>query len=174
MGQRERKRRQAAAAPPPPPAPAPAPAPAPPRGYERARQRDAQARAALKPLVPGERPGAVTAAAIVAGLLAIANFVSWVAGVEFHGERPGVAGVLAFCVLMAAAAVGIWQVRYWAVLGFQALLALVILVFFLALLTASNVAALVICLVVIAGAGFLFWKLIRAMARIQMPQRRVS
>jgi hypothetical protein len=165
MGQRARRRRQAEAA------AASAPSPPPARGYERGRQRDEEARAALKPLAPGERPGAVTAAAIVAALLAIANFVSWLAGVEFDGKRPGVVGVLAFCVLMGAAAVGIWRVRYWAVLGFQALLALIIVVFFLALLTASNVAALVVCLVVIAGAGFLFWKLIRAMARIQMPQR---
>src|SRR3954451_1141037 len=164
MGQRDSRRRHEAATAPVPP----------PRGYERARQRDEEARAALKPLAPGERPGAVTAAAIVAGLLSVANFVSWVAGVEFHGKRPGVVGVLAFCGLMGAAAVGIWHVRYWAVLGFQALLALIIVVFFLALLTASNVAALVVCLAVLAGAGFLFWKLILAMASIQMPQRHVS
>src|SRR4051794_22857063 len=167
MGQRERRRREEAATAPPAAPPAP-------RGYERARQRDEEARAALKPLAPGERPGAVTAAAIVAGLLSVANFVSWLAGVEFDGKRPGVVGVLAFCVLMGAAAVGIWRVRYWAVLGFQALLALIILVFFLALLTASNVAALVVCLAVISGAGFLFWKLVRAMARIQMPQRHTK
>src|SRR4051812_24928881 len=164
MGQRDRRRRHEAATAPVPP----------PRGYERARQRDEEARAALKPLAPGERPGAVTAAAIVAGLLAGAHFASWLAGGGVDSKRPGVVGVLAFCVLMGAAAVGIWRVRYWAVLGFQALLALIILVFFLALLTASNVAALVVCLAVISGAGFLFWKLVRAMARIQMPQRRVS
>jgi hypothetical protein len=37
---------------------------------------------------------------------------------------------------------------------------------------ASNVLAVVLCLAVIVPGGYLFWKLIRAMARIQMPTRR--
>jgi hypothetical protein len=64
-----------------------------------------------------------------------------------------------------------WHSRYWAVLGFQALLGLAILVFALLLAVASNVLAVVLCLAVIGPGGFLFWKLIRAMARIQMPTR---
>jgi hypothetical protein len=64
-----------------------------------------------------------------------------------------------------------WRVRYWAVLGFQALLAMIVLVFALFLLRASNLLGFVIPVVVIAAAGFLFFKLVRALARIQMPER---
>ena len=64
-----------------------------------------------------------------------------------------------------------WKARYWAVLGFQALLAITALVGFLSLLVASNVLAVLLSLVVLAGSGVLFYKLIRAMARIQMPER---
>jgi hypothetical protein len=57
------------------------------------------------------------------------------------------------------------------VLGFQALLALNIVVMGVLLVRASSVLALAIALVVIVGAGTLFWKLVRAMARLQMPER---
>ena len=80
------------------------------------------------PLAAGERPAAVTVAAIVALLLGLSNFVMYVAGVEVRGQEPN-AGVLLFGALMLAAAWGMWKVRYWAVLGLQALLALIILVF---------------------------------------------
>ncbi|HEY6780947.1 MAG TPA: hypothetical protein VI111_08340, partial [Thermoleophilaceae bacterium] len=46
------------------------------RRYARSRAKDDAARAALKPLAPGERPTAVTAGAIVAALLAVANLVA--------------------------------------------------------------------------------------------------
>ena len=69
------------------------------------------------------------------------------------------------------AAVGMWQKRYWAVLGFQALLGLSVVTGSLSLLVASNLEAVVRSVVVIAAAGTLFWFLIRAMARLQMPSR---
>ena len=34
------------------------------------------------------------------------------------------------------------------------------------------VTAIVLCLVIIVGGGFLFWKLVRVMARIQVASRR--
>jgi hypothetical protein len=72
---------------------------------------------------------------------------------------------------MFAAAWGMWNLKYWAVLGFQALLGLSVITASLSLLVASNVEAVVRSLVVIAAAGTLFWFLIRAMARLQMPSR---
>ena len=39
-------------------------------------------------------------------------------------------------------------------------------------MVASNLVAVLLCLAIIAIAGPLFWFLIRAMARIQMPARR--
>ena len=114
----------------------------------------------------------MTVAAFVAVGLAIANVALWAAGVKVSGQRTSPAGVVAFAILMLAAAVGLWRARYWAVLGFEALLGLSIVVAALSLVVASNAAAVVLCLGIIGLAGPLFWKLIRAMARIQMPDRR--
>jgi hypothetical protein len=150
VGQRERKRRQSSA------------------------ERDDAAREALKPLEPGERPLPVTVAAIIAAAIGLSNLGLYLAGVEIQGKRPSAVGTLLFCGVMLAAAWGLWRVRYWAVLGFQALLALVVLVFALFLLRASNLLAVALCIAVIGLGGWLFFRLIRAMARIQMPQRPVS
>jgi hypothetical protein len=136
----------------------------------RSRERDAEARAALVPLEPGERPGAVTVAAGVAAALALTNLVLYAIGTKIQGKSPG-AGALLFTLVLGAAAVGMWRSRYWAVLGFQALLAILILLFALLLLRAANVEAVLLALAVIGLGGWLFWKLVRAMARIQMPRR---
>ena len=143
----------------------------PPRRRDR-HARDEAARAALRPLAPGERPRAVTAAAILAALLGVANLVLLAAGWEIEGGGQSVAGVLIFAGLMAAAAIGMWRCRYWAVLGFEALLGIAIVYASMALLVASNLEAVIRCLAIIAIAAPLFWLLIRAMARIQLPSRR--
>ena len=174
MGQRSRKRRaevgraeRAAAgnghAP-------PAPATNMERGYSRSRERTDAVRASLEPLAPGERPTAVTVAAIVAALIGLGNFVLVLADAEVV-ESQKVAGGLIFGAIMLIAAVFMWRGAYWAVLGFQALLGLSVITASLALLVASNVEAVIRSLVVIAAAGTLFWFLIRAMARLQMPSR---
>jgi hypothetical protein len=64
-----------------------------------------------------------------------------------------------------------WRGRYYAVLGMQALLALTILAASLALLGVSDVEHALIAVGLIAAAGTLFWFLVKAMARIQMPVR---
>ena len=162
MGQRSRRRGRAAESAGSPARPQPS----------RSEQRNAQVRARLEPLGPGERPGAVTAAAALAVVLAIGNIVFLIAGVKVGGKQPAVGGVLAFSALMMAAAVGMWQARYWAVLGFEALLGVTILIAALSLVVVSSAKGVAICLVTIAICGPLFYKLVRAMARIQMPQRR--
>ena len=178
---KSRKRRKArSAGPPPPPSAAPSQQPsaaAPPaRGYERSRERDEAARAALKPLRPGERPTAVTVGAIAAAGLALANALALVFGYNSGDDTvsPGteVTGTLLVTGVLALIAYGMWRARYWAVLGFEALLGVSILVAALSLTVASNWEAVALCLGTIAIAGPLFYKLVRAMARIQMPQRR--
>jgi hypothetical protein len=134
-------------------------------------ERNAEIRAQLAPLAPGERPGAVTAGAIVAVALAVLVLVGYLSGARLGGEGT-LAGALVLAGILLAAGWGMWNVRYWAVLGFEALLAFQVLVAALSLLVASNVWAAVVCLAVIFFGGWLFWKLIRAMARIQMPERR--
>jgi hypothetical protein len=141
------------------------------RGYARAEERNAAVRAQLEPLAPGERPPALIAAALLAAALGAANLIAFLAGVDVQGEQPNVVGVLAFCAVMFLAAGGLWLARYWAVLGFEALLGLIVVFFSLLLLRASNVLAVVVCVPIILGAGWLFWKLIRVMGRLQAPQR---
>jgi len=91
------------------------------------------------------------------------------------GARVGGEGSLVSALLLAGvllvAAWGMWRARYWAVLGFQALLAFQIIIAALSLAVASNLWAAALCLAVIGFGGWLFWKLVRAMARIQMPPR---
>ena len=86
----------------------------------------------------------------LAALLGLANLALLAAGYEVQGEQQSAAGVLIFAALMAAAAIGMWQCRYWAVLGFEALLGIAIVFAALSLLVASNLAAVLLCLAIIA------------------------
>jgi len=138
----------------------------------RAERKNAEARAALEPLAEGERPGAVTVAAIVAVVFAVANLIVYFAGVEIRGDRPQLIGVLAYSGVMFAAGWGMWRVRYWAVLGMQALLGLLIVILSLVLLGSTDLLRAAIVLALVVAAGTLFWFLVKAMARIQMPERR--
>ena len=166
MGRRSRKR-PIGEAPPIPGGPADEPAaPRPSRGAER----DAIARAELTPLQPGEHPAPLVVATVVSVLFAVTNVVLYAADVELEGPKPSVFGVLAFAAIMLVAAWGIWNHRYWAVLGFQALLAISILFASLALLVASNIAALALCLVTIVAGSWLFWKLVRVLGRMKVPR----
>jgi hypothetical protein len=141
-----------------------------PRGYARARAKDERARAALTPLQPGERPTAVTVGAVVAACLTVANLVALVVGWDPDEPRKTVATATGVVVL-AIVAFGMWRARYWAVLGMQTLLALTLLVASLGLIGAGNLWAVLLVLAIIAAAGTLFWFLVKAMARIQMPER---
>jgi hypothetical protein len=130
------------------------------------------AREALEPLAEDERPAVVTVAAVISAALAvlsIAGFALW--DLLRNDSRPGAIGAVAFVLVMASMAYGLWRTRYWAVLGFQAALALVILGATLAAISAATVGLLIGNVLVIAIAGTLFYFMIKAMARIQMPER---
>jgi hypothetical protein len=124
------------------------------------------------PLREGERPAAVTVAAVIAVGLALANVGLALAGWKIQGHRTAWPGVVVFTVLLLAMAAGLWRARYWAVLGMEALLGITMMVFALALPFAGNLRAVVLSVGILIPAGALFWFLIRAMARIQMPERR--
>jgi hypothetical protein len=66
---------------------------------------------------------------------------------------------------------GLGRSRYWAVLGMQTLLAIALILGALSLAGAGSVGAALILLVILAGTGTLFWFMVKAMARIQMPER---
>jgi hypothetical protein len=165
----KRKRRKPRATPPAAATAAPRPS-----RYERSRQKDEAARRALKPLAPGERPSAVTAGAIAAGLLALANLVAvilgWDGGTDADAGQA-LAGSLLVTAVVCLIAVGMWRAKYWAVLGMQTLLAITIVICSLALISVTSVVAALILFVMLVAAGTLFWYLVKAMARIQMPER---
>ena len=140
------------------------------RRYARSRARDEAVRQGLEPLAPGERPRVVTVAAIVAFVFAIANVVATLTVDDLGATQgnPTMVAVVTTGVLLLAAG-GMLAGKYWAVLGFQCILGLQIIVLSLAV-TRVQKWWLAICLVIFIGLlGYLFWKLIRAMARLQMP-----
>jgi hypothetical protein len=84
------------------------------------------------------------------------------------GSLPG--GLFLAGVLLALAW-GMHTRRHWAVLGFEALLAFQIIVTSLALIVAETLLAAGLCALSIGLAGWLFWKLVRVMGRIQAGER---
>jgi cation transport ATPase len=170
---RKRRKRRGTAAPPRAPATQAPDAMA--RGYLRTHVRDEQARAALKPLRPGQRPPAVTVGAVAATLLALANLIAlafgYNAGEDTLSPGSDVSGSILTTLVVAVVAYGMWKARYWGVLGMQTLLALTLVISSLALLFANSLWAALLLVIIIAATGTLFWFLIKAMARIQMPER---
>jgi hypothetical protein len=145
------------------------------RGYARAEERNQETREALAPLAEGERPLVVTIGAVVAALIAASIVVGYLAGAEVDGEKPRLAQALAPTLLMGIMAWGMWRARYWAVLGFQMILVLLIFsaVFGLAV-QAAGIAEIAATLVLLAVSGTFFFFMVKAMARIQMPTRRTD
>jgi hypothetical protein len=142
------------------------------RGYARAEHRNQEARDALEPLTEGQRPTVVTVGAVLSALIAISIVVGYLAGSEVDGEKPPLPQVLAPTLLMGMMAWGMWRARYWAVLGFQMLLVLVLFSAFFGLaLFSASVPQILATLALLAGAGALFFLMVKAMARIQMPSR---
>jgi hypothetical protein len=136
-----------------------------PRGAER----DRELRAALVPLAPGERPAALVVAIVVAAALAVAVLVGAATIHDLSRHGGSLPGALFLAAVLAALTVGMARSRYWAVLGFEALLAFQILVASLALVLASSLLAALACVVVVGFSGWLFWKLVRVMGRMQAP-----
>lgn len=126
----------------------------------------------LEPLAPGERPLAVTIASITAMLFAIGNLISFLLTNDATGddESRAVIQLALICAILFVASVGMWLVKYWAVIGFQTILGLQIIVYSLSLTRVDNAWVALLFVAIIVLSGVLFWFLIRAMARIQMPE----
>ena len=127
---------------------------------------------------PGERPTAVTVGALAAVALAAANLIAlafgYNAGEDTLSPGSSITGSVLATVILGLVAYGMWKARYWGVLGMQTLLALTLIFGSLALLFANSVWAALLLVIIVAAAGTLFWYLVKAMARIQMPERPSS
>jgi hypothetical protein len=125
----------------------------------------------LEPLRAGERPPALRVAVVVCAALALAVIASAVTVKDLSRHGGSLPGALFIAAVLASLAVGMYRGRYWAVLGFEALLAFQIVVTSLALVVASTAIAALGCVVSVALGGWLFWKLVRVMARISAGDR---
>ena len=138
--------------------------------------RDERAREELEPLDRGERPLVVTIGAVISLLIAASIIIAWLAGVEVQvgntdiNERPSAFQVFPPAILFTVMGIGMLRARYWAVLGFQAIMAIIMIGAFLTLIAAATIFQALSTLIVLVGAGALFWFTIKALARIQMPE----
>jgi len=140
-------------------------------GTPRRVAREEQARAALQPLAEHERPRALLVAIAVCAVLAVAVLIGALTVHDLSSKGGSLPGAIFLAVILALLAQGMYRRRYFAVLGFEALLAFQILVTSLALIVASTLLAAAVCLVGIGLGGWLFWKLVRVMGRIQTGER---
>ena len=145
------------------------------RRYEESERRNAERRAELEPLESGDRPRAVTIGAFISAVLALIFTSSAVVAVfssaEVNGSEPSPLPLAIFAAALWLMAWGMWKSRYWAVLGFQMLLVLFLFAGTAGILAAKTWVQAVATLVILAGSAALFYFMIRAMARIQMPER---
>jgi hypothetical protein len=138
----------------------------------RSEQRDAAVRATLTPLAPGERPWVITVGAALAAASGLIQLILFLVGVKLRttGLHASAGQTIVFAVLMFLCAGGMWFMRYWAVLGFMALLAILLVFAVGALIKVSSLAGLVVALAIIGVGGYLFFKTVRVLSRIQMPK----
>ncbi len=144
-------------------------------GYGRAEEKNQAARDALKPLSPGERPGAVTIGAILSSVIAVTLWVSCavavLTGAKVNGESVNVTQWAFLAAIVTLMAWGMWRIRYWAVLGFQMALVLLVIAGVLGLVMATSLVQILSTAIMVIALSVLFWFMVKAMARVQMPQR---
>jgi hypothetical protein len=138
----------------------------------RSAERDAAVRATLKPLDPGERPWPITVGAILAALSGGVQLALFIFGVKLRvaGTHAAAGSTILFGVMMFVCAAGMWLRKYWAVLGFMAILGITTSFFALALIKASSLVGFAIGIAGVTIGGWLFYKLVRVLSRIQMPE----
>jgi len=141
-------------------------------GYAKAEVRNQAAREALVPLAEGERPAVVTVGAVLAALVALSIVLAYAAGLKVNDSTPAFTTAAAPALIMGVLSWGMWRARYWAVVCFQAVLVFLIFAAVYGLLVeATTVGEFAATIGLLAVSGTLFWLMVKAMARIQMPER---
>jgi hypothetical protein len=144
-------------------------------GYAKAEEKNQAVRESLVPLGPGQRPTVVTVGSVfimvVAAIFWVSSLVALFTNTEVNGSQPNPAQLIATALIMTVMAWGMWNSRYWAVLGFQMLLVLLIIAAIAGLVVASSLIQAASTLILTVGLSLLFFHMVKAMARIQMPER---
>jgi hypothetical protein len=106
----------------------------------------------------------------VALLLAIAVALGTASIHELSRHGGSIPGGLFLSAVLLTLAVGMYRRRYWALVGFEALLVFQMLIATLGLVLATRLYVALACVVGLALGGLLFWRLIRVMARLHAAQ----
>lgn len=142
-------------------------------GYAKAEIKNQKVRESLEPLEAGQRPTVVTVGAVCALVVSLllwgSALVALITGAQVNGEDVNIAQWVSLAAVFTLMAWGMWKAKYWAVLGFQMLLVLLILACILGLVVAGSLLQLVSTGLLTIGLCLLFWFMVKAMARIQMP-----
>jgi cation transport ATPase len=141
------------------------------RYSERAEIRNAEAREKLVPLPRNEQPWALRISVALAMIFSLGTLALWVGGVKIDNHPPATSWFL-YVVVMFTCGVGMWRHWYQAVLAFMCLLGIALIILCALVVRFSNLLGLLVPLVLIVSGGALFWKLVRVLARLQMPERR--
>jgi len=141
-------------------------------GYAKAEVRNQAARDALVPLAEGERPAVVTFSAVLSALVVASILIAFALGVKVNGQAPKLSTILLPVLILGVLAWGMWKARYWAVVCFQIVLVFLIFTAVYGLMVeATSVAEIGASVGLLLVSGVLFWMMVKAMARIQMPDR---
>lgn len=144
-------------------------------GYAKAEIKNQAARAALDPLSEGERPTVVTVGAVFSTVVALilwgSTIYAAVTGAEAGGREVNIPQWAMFAAVFSAMAWGMWKAKYWAVLGFQMVLVILILAGVLGMVVAPTLLQIIGTLILTTSLSVMFWFMVKAMARIQMPDR---
>lgn len=142
-------------------------------GYARAEEKNQRAREALAPLSKGERPTVITVGAVFCAVMAAIAWSSAGVAILFAAiddvKPPNIPQLVLTGLITTTLAWGLWQARYWAALGFQVLLLFLLLAGVAGLVLSGSLLQAISSVVLVAGLGAMFWFMVKAMARIQMP-----
>lgn len=137
-------------------------------------ERNAAARANLRPFEPGERPAQAAIAAILVAAIALTNLLMLVIGYQprasLRNEQTQIAQAV-FGLAAIGLAVGVWHLKAPALLILQAVLVFSTLLAFAGLITAQTIGEAVLLTAIVVISGALFYTLIRVLARAQTPAR---
>jgi ABC-type multidrug transport system permease subunit len=144
-------------------------------GYAKAEEKNREAREALHPLYEGERPTVVTVGAVFSALVALIFWISTAIALftdtTVDGRDPHPLQLALTAAVVTAMAWGMWKARYWAVLGFQVVLVIFLLLGIAGLVGATTIPQVIGTLLLVAVCLTFFLFMVKAMARIQMPER---
>ena len=127
--------------------------------------------APLQPLGEDERP---TPLLVAIGVCALVAVVVLVGGLSIHDlSRHGgsLPGAIFLAAVLVSLGVGMYRAATSRCSAFEALLTFQIIVTSLALVIATSWVTAGLCLLAVGFAGWLFWKLVRVMGRIQAGER---